>query len=289
MNDARYPSPRRNDVRRRFDRAAETFDDADFVHRVCGEGLLQRMLPMTIDARTVLDLGCATGTLSRKLASRFRKGRVVSLDLSLPMLRRARKMRSRFARIAEVQADAAAIPLPASCVDVVVANLLLPWIADVPSMLAEVARVLRQDGLFVFASLGPDSLRELREAFEEDEGHVLRFPDMHDIGDALVRAGLRDPVLDVDPLGVEYRSADALFEDLGRCGGRNSLAGRRRGATGKRYFQTVRQKLRDRMRDGRLTLTLELVYGHAWGGAARTAGGEIRVDVADIGGRTRRR
>ena len=101
-------------------------------------------------------------------------------------------------------------------VDVVFANMLLPWIDDPAAAFAEIARVLRQDGLLAFATLGPDSLLELRDAWRTaDAGaHVKQFADMHDIGDALVRAGLRDPVLDVDRLSVTYRNSAALFRDI---------------------------------------------------------------------------
>lgn len=288
MNSSDPHAIRQRDVRRRFDRAAATFDGADFVHRTTADGLLERLQPMLVETRQVLDLGCATGNLSRRLARRFRGSRVVSLDLSHAMLRRARKQRSRFARISELQADAAALPLKDASCDVVVCNLLLPWIADVPLVFGEVARVLRQEGLFAFAALGPDSLKELREAF--GDGHsVFRFPDMHDIGDALVRAGLVDPVLDVDPLTVDYDDTAKLYRDLARSGGGNTLPGRRRSLTGKGRFRRADGALKDMMRDGTLSLTLELVYGHAFGGQRRGTSREVRFDVADIGRRGRAR
>lgn len=288
MSDSESSRPRRRDVRRRFDRAAASFDDADFVHRSTGEGLLARLAPMRIAAGRVLELGSATGTLSRQLARRFRRSRVVSLDLSFDMLKRARRKRSRFARIAELQASADAIPLQSGSVDVVVANLLLPWIGEPGRLFGEVRRVLRKDGLFAFAALGPDSLMELREAFAGDGAeHVLEFIDMHDLGDAMVRAGLSDPVLDVDRLTVEYAETATLFRDLTACGGRNPLAGRRATLTGRRRFERATAALEDRARGGPLVLTLELTYGHAWGGPAPATGGEFRVDVREL--RTRRR
>ena len=96
-------------------------------------------------------------------------------------------------------------------------NLLLPWIDDPAAIAREVCRVLRKDGLFVFSGLGPDSLRELRAAWGtvDDYAHVNEFPDMHNIGDALVQSGLRDPVLDVDRLQVRYSGSEALFRDRG--------------------------------------------------------------------------
>lgn len=287
----RPAAPRRRDVRRRFDRAAAGFDEADFVHRVTGEGLLERLAPVRLEAGRVLELGSATGTLSRQLAKRFRRCQVLSLDLSHAMLARARRKRWRFARISELQASADALPLPAHSVDAIVANLLLPFIGEPERLLAEVARVLRPDGLFAFAALGPDSLVELRDAFAADgELHVFEFTDMHDVGDAMLRAGLRDPVLDVDRLQLSYRDTAALYRDLTACGARNTLAGRRGTLTGRARFRRADRALGRRARDGRLEVTLELTYGHAWGGQAAAAdgrAGEFRVPLGKVSRRRR--
>ncbi|MDZ7645317.1 MAG: methyltransferase domain-containing protein [Woeseiaceae bacterium] len=286
MNDDAW-QPRTRDVQRRFDRVAADFDRADFVHRSTAAGLLERLAPVTLQAGHVLDLGAGTGSLGRELSRFFGRARVVSLDLSHGMLRRARHKRWRFARRAELQASASAIPLRTDSIDAVVANQLLPWLGDPAALFAEVARVLRRDGLFAFAALGPDSLRELRDAFADDEPHVFRFPDMHDLGDAMVRAGLRDPVLDVDHLRIEYRDTRSLYRDLAACGARNTLAGRRRTLTGKARFARLDAALAAQFREGRLGVTLELVYGHAWGGAQPMQDGEFRVDVAELVGRRR--
>lgn len=271
-------------LRRRFDRAAATFDGADFVHRHTERGMLERMVPMTVDVRRILDVGSATGKASRQLARTFRRSRVVSLDTSMNMLRRARRSRSRFARVTEVRANALELPLQTGSVDLVFSNLLLPWIDDLPAFFGGIARVLRKDGLFVFSTLGPDSFAELREAWRavDREEHVNRFPDMHDVGDAAVRAGLRDPVLDVDWLGLEYRGVDALLDDLTAAGARNSLCGRSRALTGRGRLEAMKRRLPDP-----LSLRLELVFGHAWGGGPRPPAGEYRLDVTDIGRRRR--
>jgi malonyl-CoA O-methyltransferase len=225
----------RSAVRRRFDRAALKFDDADFVHRQAADGLLERMLPMRLEVKRVLDAGAACGDASRVLRRRFRGSHIISLDLSLAMLQAARRARSRFSRISELQADAMALPIRSDSIDLVFANLLLPWIDDLGSFLAGVARVLRKDGLFVFSTLGPDSLAELRDAWRaiDDAEHVNPFMDMHNVGDALVQAGLREPVVDVEHLTVTYGSVQSLFSDLTDAGARNCLQGRARGLTGR--------------------------------------------------------
>jgi malonyl-CoA O-methyltransferase len=272
------------DVRRRFDRAADKFDDADFVHSVTREGLFARLEPVVIEATTVVDLGSATGTATHALGKRFRGANVIAVDLSRRMLEKCRKNRGWFSRTGVVQANAAALPFADQSIDVVFANMLLPWVDDPARVAAEVSRVLRTDGLFVFATLGPDSLLELRSAWASvDNGaHINHFLDMHDVGDTLVKAGLRDPILDVDRLTVTYGDSDGLFRDLAAAGARNSLRNRQSTMTGKRRFGAMREKLESSTSDGRISLDLELVYGHCWGGGPRVSGGEVHISAGAI-------
>lgn len=242
------------DARRVFDQAASTFDSADFVHAVTRDGLFARLEPMTVDAATVIDLGSATGASAELLQRRFRRAAVIAVDISLPMLERAARRRRWFARRPAVQADGRQLPFASHSVDLVFSNLLLPWLAEREALLSEVARVLRAEGLFMFSTLGPDSLSGLRRE---------PFADMHDVGDELVRAGLRDPVLDVDRLTVNYRDRQSLDRDLAAVGAGSCLEGAA----------------------DSLDIELELVYGHCWGAGQAPAGGEFRIAAERIGRR----
>lgn len=276
------------DIRRRFDRAADSFDDFDFVHRLTCDGLLLRLEPMLVTAGTIVDLGCATASACKPLQKRFPGAHVIALDFSARMLRRAARRRGWFSRFSLLQADANAIPLASHSVDLVFCNQLLPWITDATALFAEVGRVLRTNGLFVFAALGPDSLARLREAWRsvDAELHVSPFPDMHNIGDAAVHAGMRDPVLDVDRLRVTYTDAGALFRDLSGSGARNCLVDRRPTLTGKNRFHNMIAALSPAEDRGGIELELELVYGHCWGAGQRPAAGEFRISPQGIGRRS---
>ncbi len=241
----------RHELQQRFDCAADTFERVDFVHAHTRDGLLARLDPMTIEARTIVDLGAATGASSRALTKKFRRARVVSLDLSLAMLRKASKRAWWFAKNPAVQADPARLPFADQSLDLVFSNLLLPWIDDRGAVFAEIARVLRKEGLLLFSTLGPDSLAGLEHE---------PFADMHDVGDDLVRAGLRDPVLDVDRLTINYESRESLADDLGALGAGDCLP------------DVVES----------LEFELELVYGHAWGGGPRRDPAEFRIDPGSI-------
>ena len=254
------------------------------MHAHTRQGLFARLDPVVIDASTVIDLGCATGQASRQLAKKFRGARIIGVDLSGKMLARSKARQGWFSKTAFVQADASALPFSDQSIDVVFSNLLLPWINDPAAVGHEVARVLRKDGLFVFATLGPDSLLELRQAWAQvdDFQHVNHFFDMHDIGDALVRAGLRDPVLDVDRLTVTYAGTNALFADLSAAGARNCIGERRKSLCGRARFAAMRQHLENASQDANLRLDLELVYGHCWGGGARSASADVHIEPGNI-------
>jgi malonyl-CoA O-methyltransferase len=279
---------RARDIRRRFDRAATHFDEFDFVHAVTRDGLFARLEPMVVEASTIVDLGCATGTACKALAKRFRGARVIGVDHSPKMLHMAARKKSWLAKISFLEASADTIPLADQSVDLVFCNQLLPWIDDAQPVFSEVNRLLRKDGLFIFASLGPDSFSELRHAWQaSDQGmHVNHFPDMHDLGDAAVRAGLSDPVLDVDRLTVTYADTAALFRDLTGSAARNCLANRALSLTGKDRFTAMSRELQPPAGKATIELELELVYGHCWGSGRRPRAGEVRIDPGRIGRRS---
>ena len=275
---------RLRDIRRRFDRAAASFDDADFVHAVTRDGLCSRLEPLLLKPEAILDLGSATGAMGRLLRKRFGRAHIVSFDISHAMLAQCRSNKAWFSRPSFVQGDAHQLPFADASFDMVVANQVLPWAPNPQPVFDEVSRVLRKDGVFAFATLGPDSLREIERAWSGiDAGaHVLRFPDMHDIGDGLVRSGLRDPVLDVDRLGVTYESADRLFADLTRVGARNVLEDRSPGMVGKRKFHAMIDALTATRVDGKIMLDLELVYGHCWGSGPKSDPSLYEIDANRI-------
>jgi len=256
------------DVQRYADEAAASFDRVDFVPAMTRDGLLLRLQPVVVEAKTVVDLGTATGSACRLLARRFRRAHVIGVDVSRRMLAQARKKRGWFARHSYVQADAAQLPFPDHSVDVVFANLLLPWVGKPQCLFGEVARVLRKDGVFAFSTLGPDSLLELRQAWQDlvAEPETGRFLDMHDLGDAAVRSGLRDPVLDVDRTAISYESTESLSRDLQALGAPAAFLA----ALGKGW-QARPQRF-----------DLELVFGHCWGSGQFSSGGEFRLDPAQI-------
>ena len=274
--------PERRAARRAFDRALE-FDSACFIHDETRGRLFERLELVRLTPSVAVDLGCATGRGAAALAGRYPAARVLAIDTSLAMLR---STAARSAAVCALGGDAAALPLRDGCVDLVLANLVLPWCRP-ERLFAEAARVLTTGGALLFATLGPDSLQEVRAAFAavDDRIHVHAAFDMHDLGDLALAAGLAEPVLDVDRLEVTYADIDGLVRDLRAMGAINVAGGRRRTLTGRRRWSRFVERL-PRHADGRLAVTVELVMGQAWGRGAREepgpGSGEIRVPVARI-------
>ena len=281
----------RGEVRRAFDRAAATYDAAAELQRRVRDELLSRLDYVKLEPAAVLDLGAGTGHAALALKRRYPASTVLAVDLAESMLREARRRQTLFRRFQRVCADAAALPLRSASVELVFSSLMLQW-CDVPDgVFAECRRVLRPGGLLSFTTFGPDTLVELRRAWAaaDDGVHVSRFLDMHDVGDALVRAGFAEPVMDVDRVTLTYAEVRDLMRDLKAIGAHNAASGRRRGLTGRSMFARVVDAYERERRDGRLPATYEVVYGHAWApavdGRRADSSGEVRVPIHSIGRR----
>lgn len=252
-------------ARRSFDRAGASYDAAAVLQREVRGILLQRLELMDIKPRMVVDAGAGTGHASRFLAGRYPKARVIAVDSAFGMLRQARRQRSWLRRFGRVCADAGQMPFADASVDLILSNLMLQW-CDPDLIFPEFRRVLAPNGLLSFSSFGPDTLRELRSAWSCVDGHehVNRFVDMHDVGDALIRAGFAAPVLDVDRHTLEYSSVRELMADLKAIGAHNAAAHRPRGLTSPRRLNSMLEAYEQFRRGGRLPATYEVVFGHAW-------------------------
>lgn len=253
-------------VKRRFGRAAAGYDAAAVLQAEVQSRLLERLELLGFTPGRILDLGAGTGRALKPLARAYPKARLTALDLAPGMIREARRRRPRFRKVNFAAGAGEALPFAARSFEMVFSNLMLQWCPEPDPVLGEVRRVLHGRGVFLFTTLGPDTLRELREAWRavDESEHVHPFMDMHDIGDALVRAGFVEPVMDVEHLTMTYDDARTLMQDLRRIGARNASAGRARGLTGPRRLAAVERAYERFRSEGRLPATYEVVYGTAW-------------------------
>lgn len=263
-----------------FERAAGSYDDYAVLQRKVADEMLDRMQEVNIIPKCVIDVGCGTGYCTRRLHKIWSNAQILGMDLAHAMVQQASSQKGWFSKQAYCQADAVSLPLKESAVDVVFSNLMLQWCNPV-KVFAEFRRVLSNDGLLVFSSFGPDTLKELRQAWAaiDDHPHVIDFADMHDHGDALLQAGFREPVMDVDRFTLTYSDVLGLLRDLHGIGSRNVMSGRRSGLMGRDALDRLErayQQFADN--EGRLPASYEVVYGHAWSGG-RSSVNKMQVPV----------
>jgi len=227
--------------------------------------MLERLDYVKLAPRRILDAGSGPPRLptSRALGKRYPKADVVFVDFAFSMLEK----RGLFRKPKAICGDIVQLPLAAGTVDLVWSNMALHWVADPPAALREFQRVLTPGGLVMFSMLGPDTLKELRDALGAERVHA--FHDMHDVGDMLVAAGFSAPVMDMEMIRIEYKKGD-LLNDLRATGQTSARADRPRGLAGRRFAARL---------DGvATTVTFEVVYGHAWNPAqSDTSAKTIRI------------
>ena len=269
-------------ARRSFNRAADTYDGVAELQYEVGDRLVERLDYIRLQPRSILDLGAGTGFITAALLKRYRKADVVALDIAERMLHRVQGRGGWFRKPRCVCADAEALPFADDSFDFIFSNLMLQWCTDLESTLAEMRRVLAPGGLLMFTTFGPDTLMELRASWEAVDGytHVNSFVDLHDVGDLLVATRWAEPVMDSERITVTYRELRTLMQDLKHIGAHNVTAGRARGLTGNRHMKQLAEAYEKFREDGVLPASYEVVYGHAWSPLnkhAATAGNEVSL------------
>ncbi len=277
-------------ARRTFGQAATHYDRVAVLQNDIGQRLLERLDYVRLKPARVLDLGCGTGRHTAALLRRYPQARVIGLDFAWPMVQQTCRQRVHWRRrVRGVCADLEQIPLAADSVDLIFSNAALQWCHDLRATCAEMQRVLRPGGLVLFTSFGPDTLLELRQAWAQCDArpHVHSFLDMHDYGDQLLQARLLDPVMDCERITMTYPQVTDILRELKLLGATNAARERRRGLTGRAQLQALTAAYEAcRRADGRLPVTYEVIYGHAWAGESAPTRSEARVSLDTIRRRT---
>lgn len=268
-------------VRSSFERAAQDYDRVAVLQREVGDRLLERLDLLRIEPACVVDLGTGTGYIARALLKRYAGARVFALDIAQAMLQQARSQSAWWRKPRWVCGDIERLPFRDQSVDLLLSNLTLQWCNGVQAAFAEFQRVLKPGAPLLFTSFGPDTLHELRSSWAaaDNYSHVNRFLDMHDIGDALLQAGLSEPVLDMECITLTYADVQGLVRDLKMLGAHNLTYARARGLTGRGRWQTMATHYESYRQAGRLPATYEVIYGHAWAGTRSPA---VRSDEAVV-------
>jgi malonyl-CoA O-methyltransferase len=283
----------RKAVRLQAARRAMQPAERDFIAREVQARMLERMDLVRLEPALILDVGCGRAAGSAALAARYPRALCIALDLSPAALRHGRTEPARAAGAARLAgwlrragarvrgasraspadpgpiggapallaADTHRLPLPDACADLIWSNLAWHQFADPEAVLAEWYRVIRPGGLLMLSAFGVDTLRGLPGLAPG----FARFPDMHDIGDALVAAGFAEPVMDVERITLGYQDPRDLIAEWRAALGGNPRADRRRGLGSRAGLaQALAAMAAHRDADGRIPVGLELIHGHAW-------------------------
>jgi malonyl-CoA O-methyltransferase len=280
-------------VRRQFDRRAARFAERDFLVREIGRRTLERLDVIRLTPKRVVDIGCGVGGARAALMERYAQADWIGIDHSLGMIRQGIRAANvgparlarwwRGSRVQWIVAEAGALSLADGCADLVFSNLMLHWHPTPHLLFPEWRRVLSTNGLLMFSCFGPDTIKELRAAVSSVLPHAtpMSFVDMHDFGDMLVAAGFANPVMEAERIRLTYATAAELLRDVAGLGG-NPRDDRMPGLVSGRQARALIDLLEGgRGDDGRIGLTFEVTYGHAWKPVARETG-QTRISVDSL-------
>jgi malonyl-CoA O-methyltransferase len=273
-------------IQNHFDIKAERYESYAVLQKEICDRMLERLGLVTLKPEVVLDCGTGTGWGLQGLLKQFKKARLIALDLSLSMLQQSRKKGGWLRKPELLCGDAESIPLADESVDLVFSNLMLQW-CDEHKVFAEFKRILKPGGLLMFSTFGPDTLKELKHSWSavDDDVHVNSFVDMHDLGDALLAAGLAEPVMDMDMITLTYGHVSSVMADLKAIGANTTINKKYKGlVTPKKLKKVIETYEYFRMEDV-VPATYEVLFGHAWKMQQRvkkTDSSEFSISLSDF-------
>lgn len=267
-----------------FTKAAHQYDSFANIQKYAEAELLDRIQLMKLAPKKILDIGCGVGTLTRALKKLFPKAEIFGVDISEGMIQQAQSQNGWFKKNDYQVSAAEALPFDDDQFDLVVSNFMLHWCDNPDLVFAEANRVLKKDALLFMTSLGPNTLQEFRNIWQEiDEyPHIHPFLDMHLLGDGLLKQGFSDPVIDREDQVIYYATSKDAIHSLKRIGAQNQLKERRRTLTGKSRLEQFIDLYENMKTSKGFPVSYEIVYMHARGGSLDKKSGEFYVSIESL-------
>ncbi|MDG1818951.1 MAG: malonyl-ACP O-methyltransferase BioC [Porticoccaceae bacterium] len=241
-----------------FGRAAQRYDSAAVLQHKIGEKLLSDLSPDdALD--NVIDLGCGTGYHSPQLQKHYANAEVIGVDISAAMLAYAA---TQYPQGHWLCADAEDLPFEDNSQSLVFSNFALQWCEDLDQLAAQLYRVLKPQGQLCFAVPGPETLKELRSAWQQVDGrvHVNRFNSLLDWQSALQSAGFKQVELHSENIIQQHQSVRELLMELKDVGAHNNNVGKQTTLTGKQHLKALYAAYEGyRQADGRFPATWEII------------------------------
>ncbi len=252
-------------IQKHFNAKASQYESSAVLQQEVCQRMLSRLNLVTLQPDKILDVGTGTGWGMQGLMQRYKSAQVFALDLSQPMLKQSRQKGGWLRKPKLICADAETLPIANESMDLIFSNLMLQW-CDAEKVFAEFKRILKPDGLLMFSTFGPDTLKELRHSWAQldNKQHVNNFVDMHDLGDALLNCGLAEPVMDADLMTLNYPNPRMVMTDLKNIGANTTLDNQHKGLLTPRQFKKVLAAYETFRQQDMIPASYEVVYGHAW-------------------------
>ncbi|AMK74957.1 MULTISPECIES: malonyl-ACP O-methyltransferase BioC [Methylomonas] len=250
-------------IRHSFAVAAASYDSAAMLQRQVGLALLQKF-PLQPTPGWVLDVGCGTGFLTRRLSVGSLELPCLALDIALPMLQASRRNNGDLP-VDYFCADAEKLPFADNSLQQVYSNLALQWCQDLPAVFADVRRLLSPDGQLVFSTFGPETLKELKTAWSgvDDFAHVNDFYSVGQIRDFLRVVGLERVDVETVMYRLAYPSVLALMRELKDLGAHNVSLGRNRRLTTRSQLQQMILHYENSMLNSEILASYEIIFVRA--------------------------
>ncbi|UTA47542.1 malonyl-ACP O-methyltransferase BioC [Simiduia sp. 21SJ11W-1] len=223
-----------------FSNAAPSYDSVAQLQRCVGNELMG-FLDAAHPCKRLVDLGSGTGFFTEKLLARYPEAQVLGLDIAPGMLRYARAQRA--PGLGWVGGDMEALPFGSGSIDVFFSSLAVQWCENLPAFFTEVARALVPGGRVLLATLGPQTLCELRDSWRKVDHytHVNEFDSAATLTHAYTRAGLVQRAWRAEPRVMYYPSLRELTHELKALGAHNVNRERAPGLTGRQKIKKLRE------------------------------------------------